>query len=266
MSTSLQQGVAALEAGDKALARRLFGRAIQEDPQSEQAWLWLSGAVESDKERLMCLNKVLAINPDNEMAQRGMVTLRREKPGQPVQAKMVQPLSPSEPAIDWFQAVSQSPPTVEVDHSLGVDALSSGKLNALKSFTQLVSHDLARGRSQRQVVGQLTERGFPEKTVKQFVNEIAKTTKRVRGQGAQSQGVPPWAWLFIVACGVIPLVAFGGAIPTAIGVGGASGCAAIARNSSRAVVIRIVACIGVTVVCWVLFLITIVGVAAVTGA
>ena len=83
MSTSLQQGVAALDAGDKALARRLFGRAIQEDPQSEQAWLWLSGAVESDKERLMCLNKVLAINPDNEMAQRGAAALQQRQTGRP---------------------------------------------------------------------------------------------------------------------------------------------------------------------------------------
>jgi hypothetical protein len=77
MADRLQQGIAALKAGNKEQARQLLIQATQANPQNEQAWLWLSGAVESDSERLICLNKVLEINPNNEPAQRGAAALHQ---------------------------------------------------------------------------------------------------------------------------------------------------------------------------------------------
>ena len=79
----LQQGIAALRTGNKAQARQLLAHAIQEDPRNEQAWLWLSGTVESDEERVECLNRALAIDPNNEMAQRGLAALRQKQASQP---------------------------------------------------------------------------------------------------------------------------------------------------------------------------------------
>lgn len=76
MSDLLQQGIAALKAGDKAQARRLFGRAIRENRQDAQAWLRLSDAVENDRERLICLHKVLAIDPGNKAARRAIDKLQ----------------------------------------------------------------------------------------------------------------------------------------------------------------------------------------------
>ena len=49
------------------------------------------------------------------------------------------------------------------------------------------------------------------------------------------------------------IVALGGAIPALIGGVGAFSCAGIARNTSRAANQRIVLCLGVTVLSWLVF-------------
>lgn len=69
------QGIAALKAGDKTRALELFVAAISANPKDERAWLWLSGAVEADAARIDCLQRVLAINPDNEAARIGLEAL-----------------------------------------------------------------------------------------------------------------------------------------------------------------------------------------------
>jgi len=47
----VQQGIAAVKAGDLAAARLLFANVLQTEPENEVAWLWLSGAVASNAER-----------------------------------------------------------------------------------------------------------------------------------------------------------------------------------------------------------------------
>ena len=78
MSTSadlIHQGMAALRAGDKVAAQQLLSRATKIAPNNEQAWLWLSGAVPTTAEQRACLEQVLRINPQNEVAKRGLATL-----------------------------------------------------------------------------------------------------------------------------------------------------------------------------------------------
>jgi hypothetical protein len=71
----LEQGIVALKAGRKAQARALLARAVRQNPRDERAWLWLSGAVETEAERRTCLERVLALDPDNEAARRGLDSL-----------------------------------------------------------------------------------------------------------------------------------------------------------------------------------------------
>ncbi|MBE9514109.1 MAG: hypothetical protein IMY83_03650 [Chloroflexi bacterium] len=71
----LKQGIAALNAGRKAEARNLLTQVVQQDDRNEIAWLWLSGAVDTDRERRICLENVLAINPNNRLARRGLESL-----------------------------------------------------------------------------------------------------------------------------------------------------------------------------------------------
>lgn len=92
----LQQGIAALKAGHKPAARALLARALRRDGQNETAWLWLSGAVETDEERRRCLLRVLEINPDNELARRGLEAL----PGQPAGPRAAAAAPPAAAAAD----------------------------------------------------------------------------------------------------------------------------------------------------------------------
>jgi len=72
ISQWLRDGIAAAKAGQRAEARELLLRVVEANEQSEQAWLWLSGVVDSDEDRLIALENVLALNPDNAQALAGI--------------------------------------------------------------------------------------------------------------------------------------------------------------------------------------------------
>lgn len=95
MDSRLKEGIAALKAGEKAKARALLMAVLEEDERHEQAWLWLSGAVDSVEERQICLENVLAINPQNEQAKRGLARLQKDAPETAVIHTQRQPLSPA---------------------------------------------------------------------------------------------------------------------------------------------------------------------------
>jgi len=71
----LQQGIAAVRAGQLDAGRQLLAKAIQINPQSEMAWIWMSGVVQTDEQRIQCLRQVIAINPNNELALKGLQAL-----------------------------------------------------------------------------------------------------------------------------------------------------------------------------------------------
>jgi tetratricopeptide (TPR) repeat protein len=77
----LQQGIALAKAGRRDEARNTFLQVVELDERNESAWLWLSGVVDSDDDRAIALENVLAINPDNEWAKRGLQLLGRPLPG-----------------------------------------------------------------------------------------------------------------------------------------------------------------------------------------
>jgi hypothetical protein len=62
--------------------------------------------------------------------------------------------------------------------------------------------------------------------------------------------VPQWAYLFAVLCGIIPVLTLGGAIPVAVGVGGAGGCIKVARSTSLPLAARLILCLAITAGCW----------------
>jgi CheY-like chemotaxis protein/Tfp pilus assembly protein PilF len=64
----LNSGVKAAQAGDRKTARKNLMSALDIDPQSENAWLWLASISEYPEELLVFLNNVLDINPKNERA------------------------------------------------------------------------------------------------------------------------------------------------------------------------------------------------------
>jgi hypothetical protein len=112
----LKQGIAALKAGQKAEARHLLERVVQQDENNETTWLWLSGAVDTDSERIYCLRQVLSINPNNEMARRGLTALRDKPSPLPISPKRTEPppsslsASPSPRTSSQPKPLEASPP------------------------------------------------------------------------------------------------------------------------------------------------------------
>ena len=98
----LRQGIAAAKAGNDEQARELLLKVVDVDEYNEQAWVWLSGVVGSDEDREICLENVLAINPDNHLAQAGLAYLRGRQatatpPPKPKAEQQAEPMSPSQP-------------------------------------------------------------------------------------------------------------------------------------------------------------------------
>ena len=76
----LAQGILAARAGEKSKARQLLTQVIQEEPRSEAAWLWLSSVLDTPQGRAHCLRQVLALNPRNQTAQKGLAALEAAPP------------------------------------------------------------------------------------------------------------------------------------------------------------------------------------------
>jgi tetratricopeptide (TPR) repeat protein len=74
----LTAGIAAAKAGKRAEARDLLLRVVDADENNIQAWLWLSGVVTTLEDREVCLQNVLALDPVNEAAERGLAKVRAE--------------------------------------------------------------------------------------------------------------------------------------------------------------------------------------------
>ncbi|HBI42967.1 MAG TPA: hypothetical protein DDY78_08930 [Planctomycetales bacterium] len=64
----LKGGVAAARAHQNTPARELLHAVVAAEPENELAWMWLANVAESPTEAATCLEKVLAINPDNDLA------------------------------------------------------------------------------------------------------------------------------------------------------------------------------------------------------
>ena len=108
MKDLTQQGITALKRGDKKRARQLLRAAVKQNPNDVKAWLWLSGAVDTNRERAICLQRVLQLDPDNATATRGLtqlvaqggVRLETDEKDQPESTKDSRILAESKPMVD----------------------------------------------------------------------------------------------------------------------------------------------------------------------
>jgi hypothetical protein len=64
------QVIIAFETGDTVTAQRLLTQLLRQDVRHEQAWLLMAQCVEDEDKKRTCLERVLALNPDNSEAQR----------------------------------------------------------------------------------------------------------------------------------------------------------------------------------------------------
>jgi MoxR-like ATPase len=64
----LQLGIEAAKENKKEEARQLFRLLTRTEPNNPQGWLWLASVAENREERVAALERVLKLEPDNEMA------------------------------------------------------------------------------------------------------------------------------------------------------------------------------------------------------
>ena len=65
--------------GQRTEAQDILRQLIREDNNFEDAWLWMSVAVDSIDESIVCLDNVLRINPDNQDASAALYRLRQSE-------------------------------------------------------------------------------------------------------------------------------------------------------------------------------------------
>jgi hypothetical protein len=65
-----------LQAGDKARAKQLLVEIVQAEPRNEQAWLWMSAALDDPGQQRYCLEQVLKIDPANQQAAAALLKLK----------------------------------------------------------------------------------------------------------------------------------------------------------------------------------------------
>jgi hypothetical protein len=104
----VREGVNAYKAGRRDEARALLLKATELDQYNEQAWLWLSGLMDTPDDQRTCLENVLAINPNNERAKQGLAFLTGQTPAGNVSpfSASAPPSEPSSPggvptSVDW---------------------------------------------------------------------------------------------------------------------------------------------------------------------
>lgn len=72
----LNAGIEAAKSGNKLEARRLLEMVLERDDSNEQAWLWFASVVDTVRERRICLENVLEINPNNQRARQALEKLQ----------------------------------------------------------------------------------------------------------------------------------------------------------------------------------------------
>jgi len=74
----LQAGIEAAKRGQKQQAQTLLLDVVELDERNEQAWLWLSAVMNSLHDKRVALENVLAINPQNTAAQKGLASIKSQ--------------------------------------------------------------------------------------------------------------------------------------------------------------------------------------------
>jgi hypothetical protein len=200
----LERGIAALQTGRKAEARTLLIRALQQDKRNETAWLWLSGAVDTDAERRACLEEVLAINPGNEMAKHGLERLQVSTGERPGNMAPRPPLSPEQsvpadrkPSLAEtnlpYGHQSEEPPTspearVEIDHT-------AQRMKLEQAHVVQADESTARARA----AGFLERSGYERISVQPYLQ------CRRGSQGGWLRLVSPKGWLVNAAVQTMPV-------------------------------------------------------------
>jgi tetratricopeptide (TPR) repeat protein len=78
-SDHLRQAIAFAREGRKVEARDLLLGVVEEDPQNETAWMWLTGLVDALDDKIIACENILTINPSNDRVRAYLAQLLAEQ-------------------------------------------------------------------------------------------------------------------------------------------------------------------------------------------
>jgi len=67
--TVFQDAVGALREGDKGRAKDILTQLLKAEQGNATYWVWMSAAVDTNKERIYCLETALKLDPENTSAE-----------------------------------------------------------------------------------------------------------------------------------------------------------------------------------------------------
>lgn len=106
----LHEGIAAAKAGERERARDLLVRVVEQDEDRPQAWLWLSGVVDDLEDREICLENVLALDPENPYARKGLALVREKLEAQSALVRVDTAQEEAESSPESPVETSEAPP------------------------------------------------------------------------------------------------------------------------------------------------------------
>jgi tetratricopeptide (TPR) repeat protein len=74
--SALTEAIASARAGDRSHARELLSKLLRADSANPEYWIWMSSVVDSEREKIYCLESALKLDPSNRAA-RGLVIWAR---------------------------------------------------------------------------------------------------------------------------------------------------------------------------------------------
>jgi tetratricopeptide (TPR) repeat protein len=98
---TLRRGITAAQAGHKTEARALLTTVVEADESQVEAWRWLSRVVDSLEDKIICLENLLTLEPENQAARRHLAQAKA------AQAHLFAPPYPAD--IDQPRAVPNIP-------------------------------------------------------------------------------------------------------------------------------------------------------------
>ncbi len=190
MDDLLQQGIAAVKAGDKERAYGLLSRAAQKSDCAEQAWVWLSAVVGQDAERLYCLENALHANPDNAAARRGADLLRQKGifpavPLGPAAGPVVQPVAPqaqAAPAVPFRAAAPRATTNQPLRPAApaAVPDPARAQQQAARDLVNYIAGELAHRTPRKLIVKSLVDRGMPPEAAASALKETEQILRKLR--------------------------------------------------------------------------------------
>ncbi len=150
----LQVGVAAAKAHKKARARALLRAVVAAEPDNEMAWMWLANVAESPAGAADCLERVLALNPANELARSTLDRCRSAAPS----GRPAGPSAPVAPSVALADAAvrpdaGRTVLVVDDDPAVRESIALALKVRGYRSRTAADGYE---------AVDQLRERGAPD--------------------------------------------------------------------------------------------------------